>query len=340
MPVKKRLKNLLARVFVAGGGCERLRRRQAGRLVVIYYHRLVPEGGMIDANLPGMYVSEGAFAEQLRLLQERYHPMSEEALLAACRGDTPWPRYPVVVTFDDGYQDNLTLAAPILKRYQVPWLLFATTGFIDNEVTPWFDTLFLLCRGRDELRFQGEVIACEGLTTGRGCAAHRRLFRQLAALPGPARERWLMAVLAENGVDRQALSAGLFGTWDGLAALGPSVGIGGHTRSHPFLSHLTPEQATAEIVPARDRLSSRLGRRIETFAYPTGRREDFNAETIAILERHHFTCAFTTCYGINDLSPGPDRYRLHRIGIDYFDTIQTFHMKITGGWRWFAANRP
>ena len=44
----------------------------------------------------------------------------------------------VCVTFDDGYRDNYTLAYPLLKRLQVPFVVYVTTGFIDNRLPMWW----------------------------------------------------------------------------------------------------------------------------------------------------------------------------------------------------------
>lgn len=44
----------------------------------------------------------------------------------------------VCVTFDDGYRDNYTNALPLLKREQVPFAVYVTTGFIDNRQPMWW----------------------------------------------------------------------------------------------------------------------------------------------------------------------------------------------------------
>ena len=44
----------------------------------------------------------------------------------------------VCITFDDGYQDNYTLAYPLLKRLEVPFAVYVTTGFIDNRLPMWW----------------------------------------------------------------------------------------------------------------------------------------------------------------------------------------------------------
>ena len=44
----------------------------------------------------------------------------------------------VCLTFDDGYQDNYTTALPLLKRLNVPFAVYVTTGFIDNKLPMWW----------------------------------------------------------------------------------------------------------------------------------------------------------------------------------------------------------
>ena len=57
----------------------------------------------------------------------------------------------VCITFDDGYRDNYTNALPILKKEQVPFAVYATTGFVDNKQSMWWYPNERLGLSRDEL---------------------------------------------------------------------------------------------------------------------------------------------------------------------------------------------
>src|SRR5947207_10817827 len=43
-----------------------------------------------------------------------------------------------VLTFDDGYRDNIEHAWPVLRSHNAPWTLFATTEFLDGRGRPWW----------------------------------------------------------------------------------------------------------------------------------------------------------------------------------------------------------
>ena len=75
------------------------------------------------------------FRNQMRYLSKAYHPISLERM---ARHGTLLPRKTIVVTLDDGYQDNYENAYPILKEYDIPATVFLTTGFIGTgEIPRW-----------------------------------------------------------------------------------------------------------------------------------------------------------------------------------------------------------
>ena len=48
----------------------------------------------------------------------------------------------IILTFDDGYIDNYTLAKPVLEQYEVPYIIYVTTSFIDRPFSlPWWYAL-------------------------------------------------------------------------------------------------------------------------------------------------------------------------------------------------------
>lgn len=78
----------------------------------------------------------------------------------------------ITLTFDDGYRDNYTLAYPMLKRLNVPFTVYVTTGFIDNQQEMWWYPNQQLGMSTEELRLLDANPLC---TIGAHTVNHPRL---------------------------------------------------------------------------------------------------------------------------------------------------------------------
>lgn len=96
--------------------------RAAQHPVILTYHS-VSEG---DSPLE---ISPGLFAQQMEWLRanSRVAPLGEVVL--ALKERKPLPERTVVLTFDDGFRDFYTSAAPLLRRLGFPATIFLPTGY-------------------------------------------------------------------------------------------------------------------------------------------------------------------------------------------------------------------
>ena len=72
-------------------------------------------------------ISPERFEQQLEWLARSGKVVSLEATLNHARKDA------IAITFDDGYRDNLTVALPLLEKFNLPMTLFVVAGFVDSE---------------------------------------------------------------------------------------------------------------------------------------------------------------------------------------------------------------
>jgi peptidoglycan/xylan/chitin deacetylase (PgdA/CDA1 family) len=102
------------------------------------------------------------FEEQMELLGELdYVPVSLDAVLAHYLRGEPLPPGAVLLTFDDGYRDNLENALPILRRYGYPAVLFVPIGFLDDSRPLPHEESLRLLGVRNETVDWNELVALE-----------------------------------------------------------------------------------------------------------------------------------------------------------------------------------
>jgi len=94
-------------------------------LCVLMYHKV----NDVDGNT--VTVPTSAFDEQMAQLAELdYTVVSLDDVIAHYHDREPLPARAVLITFDDGYLDNLENAVPILQRHGFPAVLFAPIGYL------------------------------------------------------------------------------------------------------------------------------------------------------------------------------------------------------------------
>ncbi|MDJ0740834.1 MAG: polysaccharide deacetylase family protein [Gammaproteobacteria bacterium] len=217
----------------------------------------------------------------------------------------------VSITFDDGYADNATIAAPVLRKHSAPATFFVASGYLDGG-RMWNDTIIETFRRLDPGTH--EIDAEAGLTFTLGDWASRR---QAA---GDTIKAWKHLPPAQRRANVEALATRVGGlpddlmmTTEQLRGLDAQRGvtIGGHTRTHPILAAIDDDEARGEIEGGKADLESVLQHDIELFAYPNGKAgADYTAGHADLVRRAGFAAAVATDWGT--LSTATDRYRIPR----------------------------
>lgn len=273
-----------ARVFSPGG--------RRGSLLVLIYHRVLPAPDPMLADEP----DAAAFAAQMDLVAGLFNVLGlAEAVDRLASGSLP-PRA-VAITFDDGYANNLEVAAPILAARGLPATFFIATGFIEGG-RMWNDTVI------EAVRHAPAELDLEALGFGRyrlpDIAARRRaideLLSRLKYSELPERMRHAEAIAERAGMRDAGAPMMNERQLRELAALG--MEIGAHCVSHPILTRIPADAARREILDSKGRLEDLLGAAVRTFAYPNGRPGlDYAREHVAMVREAGFSTAVSTAWG-------------------------------------------
>ena len=96
--------------------------RAARPVPILMYHAIgnAPAG----APYPELYVSRSAFAAQIAwLARNGYHAVTLRRVYDSWTRDAPLPARAVVLSFDDGYPGDVSVALPLLRRHRWPGVL-------------------------------------------------------------------------------------------------------------------------------------------------------------------------------------------------------------------------
>jgi peptidoglycan/xylan/chitin deacetylase (PgdA/CDA1 family) len=288
---------------------------------ILAFHRVNDDH---DPFLPAMPTA--VFAARIAHIARHYRVLAVEDLVERVRQGTA-PRNTLALTFDDGYRDNLSHAAPILAQHRLPATIFLATGYIGTPDVPWFDRValaFKLSR-RSDVTLPG----CQPLqlkTEGDRLAGLELAMGWLKTLPDDERRRAVERLVVDLRPRGPGRPKRVMLSWEEVDALrGLGFSIGAHTVTHPILSRVTPERAREEIQGSKDAIERTLGAPVRAFAYPNGGPEDYSSTTVRLVQECGFTCAVSTRRGLN--GPAMPAFELRRGG-PWEDHLPTFALKL------------
>jgi peptidoglycan/xylan/chitin deacetylase (PgdA/CDA1 family) len=249
------------------------------RGVVLLYHRV---NDAPDAY--GLGVPPAIFESQLQWLQSECRIVALEELLG-----TPPEQLParaVAVTFDDGYEDNLRGAVPILQRLNAPATFFLTTRWLEEHGEYWWDTLERVLLSETavpvslDLTWSGLPLSFATRSVEDRRETHWQLHDRLVHASLEQRDRVIERLKEWSGGGTTMFRPMVADEVRQLAAI-PGVTIGAHSVNHLSLPDNT-EPRLSEMTDCQVQLRRITGQPVEMFAYPYGA---VDRETLALVRR-------------------------------------------------------
>lgn len=298
-----------------------------GKAVVLMYHRVLDaEDRRRTGSHPGIIVSRDTFAAHMALLKRRFVVLSADDFTRHLREGRRFPDSSCLITFDDGWKDNFTNALPVLRRLELPAVVFLPASYIGQRRLFWREALTHMVvkvaeAGRRDASLRArcaavlaeaglqDVLSAEGSDVRPAIVEAIRASR---ALTWDTAQRVIAALAVEVGVRPEEMETpDDFMDWEQVRAMrAAGVAFGGHGGDHRVLTELTPAGVEAEIQTSKEALSGELTGEWPAFSYPNGAWTPAIAEMVA---RHGFAVAFTTVPGF--VQAGDHPMELKRINI-------------------------
>ena len=277
------------------------------KLIIFNYHRIRPTDPQFRTAFDdGVFtVDEDEFARQIKWLKHNTLILSEKDLIdhhgksgfLAPRTSTP----SVVITFDNGYRDNYSIALPILKYFEVPAILFVTTQMITTRQLSWWDIIAYLIK-----RSKKPFIALAGQKFFLQDQKQDAIifYQQLMKQEQYEQTKYLLSELSEVcdvALPDSAQQDQEILTWDEIREMTRhQVAIGSHTHTHRVLSTISLSSQKEEMILSKLIIEENIDRPVLTISYPVGEPWFITAETPGFAADSGYLLGFTTNTGVND----------------------------------------
>jgi peptidoglycan/xylan/chitin deacetylase (PgdA/CDA1 family) len=308
-----------------------LRSWKGAEIRVLAYHRVLADSQWQDFAFDPDLVSASAsaFREQMAFVRTRMQPLRFAELLGYLDRGEALPPNAVIVTFDDGYDDNYRVAFPILRELGVPATFFVSTGHIDNGLPYVYDWLVhMICQTRATRLELPELDLHIDLPDA--LAARRKIAADVLD-----RIKWL------DDAIQHAVVAHLEQAWSMPRTPHPDsrpmswaqlremqaggMEIGSHGTFHRMLALLPRAQMHEEIETSRTAIARELGAAPQVLSYPVGGPNAYDDEVIATAQRAGFRIGCTYICGSN------------RWPLDHAFTLRRLPVERDMSQAWFAG---
>ncbi len=291
--MKKAIKNLFYDTAHACGLTALARFKNRACVPVLIYHG-VTESDRDDAlDVERIHITTAGLRRHLEYITDRYKVVSMRRYVDALRGGPALEPNSLVLTFDDGYENNYTAAFPLLKEFRVPATVYIPTEFVAKRQPLWTDRLKCVFRStqRHEWTDSSGAIFRFGTLEDRA-AAYLHTKNSLKQLDGTAHGKALERIEEELLDGGQIKLNPLFTplTRDQIREMVEStlIEIGSHGCRHRLLSTLDSGEAAGELKNSQRIVSELSGTKTTAFSYPNG---DFDHEIMKAAEDAGYTSA-------------------------------------------------
>lgn len=272
--------------------------------------------GVIDPAAPSTWkplrpqLTTKQLSDTLTVLAKYYQFISLPEATEMLAGIRPLVPNSLVLTFDDGYRNNLTFALPILRQFNAPATIFLSTGNVTEQTPLWFDRLDYAVQAMNNASISTHGIPELDEIDFSNREALTRTFltflrREAWAYTSDTIMRSTIANLTERLEQRSGHGlaeiiandpfTGLL-TWDEVRQTAAEIHFGSHCIDHPRLTLISPDLARQELINSQRTIEHYTGAPCTCLAYPYG---SFNSKIMSLAEDCGYTSAVTTTSGLN-----------------------------------------
>lgn len=334
---KKKVITRVAPIFTLSGINHVFKPFYGGIGHILMFHRVTPETNTVRIhNQLSLEITPEHFERTINFfLKEKYVFISLDQLYDGfTKGILPKKKF-VVITFDDGYKDNLDIAYPILKKYDIPFTVYITTGIPNKSAILWWYILEDMIRDMDTIKFfwnrekyiyntrtiSEKEIAFELIQT----FVHKNFTLETSL-------ELFSTLFKDFEPDLTKYSSIIGMSWDEVRKLNsdPLASIGAHTVNHYPLSRLRFDDLMSEIRNSKIELEKQLRQPIKHFAYPYGKFSSASIREFECAKNLGFQTATTTNIGNLFEEHSKLLYSLPRISINRATNQHVLKMQTSG----------
>lgn len=286
---------------------------------IFLFHGVVPHNNFQVRNYNKKHISQDFFLSFIKNISEVGCPVTMNEIIFANKNKQKLPPFSFAITFDDGFENNYNIAAPILDNFKVPATFYVATNFINNNVMSWIDQIELVVEnikhnfikmpwGKYEI-INNRNSKVKFLESVRFNVKNNPKIDPFEIVNIIYDQLNLELIQTHNDLLTKMMS------WDQVDRLNNNelFTIGGHSHSHAILSFLKKQEMEREIKLSLKFLWEKGKIKTKHYSYPEGLENSYNQDVVRVLKKNNILCSPSAIHGTNNIYT--NLFKLRRINV-------------------------
>ncbi len=292
-------------------------------LVILLYHGITKYKSKGIENISKKHITEKEFYSQMEHVKKNCNLLSMDEVIYCKESNKKYPPNSVVITFDDGFENNYTTAAPILNELKIPATFYISSGMVNSKELFWADIIedcINRCKASNINILLEKNHSFSLLKRTDKIMAMQIIKNYCKANHKDKKNRVIKNLINEtliNPDEKHSLNYKKL-NWEQLKELDKNklFIIGGHSTFHDILTKQSDDSMADDIKMSIDLLEKKLEHKIYHYSYPEGLEDHYNLSVKKELKSIGIKASPSAICGLNQISN--DLFELRRIQVGFW----------------------
>ena len=278
------------------------------KYVIFLFHGVIEKKFEGIRNYTNKHILKDDFKNLLIELKNKGIPISLDNVINYHTRKIPLPDYSFSITFDDGFENNYSIAKPILERLSIPATFYISTNLVDKNMMTWIDQIEFCIQSINNETFHLPWRETPYEVTSNETKIYLLESIRKNVKKNPVKfvpEEIVKYIFNQSKIELKSSNNHPLDkkmNWKQARKLHNHelFTIGGHSHNHISLGLLKPNLMEKEICKSIQYLDDKANIQTHHYSYPEGQERDFNNIVMKTLIQNNIKCCPAAINGLND----------------------------------------
>ncbi len=286
---------------------------------IFLFHGVIKKNFFNIRNYNQKHILKKDFIKILKYLKQKGTSLSIDEIINYKKNKVKFPKNSFNITFDDGFENNYSIAAPILNKMKIKTTFYFSTDFVQNNSMSWIDKVeYCLEKTKQKSIFVdeiGELILTNKFYKVKALKKIRKIIKKKINININVFVTKIFKICKVKKIKSLNSNIDKKINWRQIKKLNDNYlfTIGGHSHNHMPLTSFKGKDLDLQINKSINLFKKKLNITLRHYSYPEGQKIDYNEKIIKKLKLKGIKCCPTAIKGYN--SQNTDLFNLRRIQI-------------------------